>query len=138
MIFSKHTILKKIDEKLIAITPFDGALLEEASYDLRLGSFLNQASGAWEPVSSSGLVIQPGSFLLAKTQEKITLSPAIACLVFTTSSIARKGIDVAQSSAFCHPKTDNQITLEVVNHNNQPITLLFGDVVAKAIFTEVI
>ncbi len=123
MIFSRETVLKKMKEGLITITPFNQDSLEEASYDLSL---------------ESDVIIPIGGFALAKTQEKIKLSPNVACLVFTTSSLARKAIDVTQSSAFCHPKTDNQITLEIVNHNNEQFTLKTGDVVAKAIFIEVV
>lgn len=138
MIFSKQTILKKIEEKLISINPFDLNLLEEASYDLKIGSIFDEISQKWEPVSSFGKVIPSGSFLLGRTQEKITLSSKISAFVFTTSSLAKKGLDVAQSSSFCHPETDNEITLEMVNHNTQPITLKAGDTVAKIVFVEVI
>lgn len=138
MIFSKNTILKKIDQKLITITNFDHNSLEEASYDFKLGSYFDETKRAWTPVSSLGIQIEPKGFLLAKTNEKITLSSNIACMIFTTSSLAKKGIDAIQSSSFCHPKTDNEMTLEIFNHGNQPVVLTLGQTVVKGIFIEVI
>jgi deoxycytidine triphosphate deaminase len=138
MIFSRDTILKKIENKLITITNFDSKSLEEASYSLKAGSFFDEIKGTWVPISSFGFQIDPGNFYLVKTQEKIKLSPEIACLVFTTGSLAQKGLDVVQSSSFCNPKTDSEITLEVVNHSRQSATLKLGQTVAKAIFVEVI
>ena len=138
MIFSKNTILKKIDQKLITITNFDLGSLEDASYDFKLGSYFDDTKQEWYPVSSSGLQIEPKGFLLAKTNEKITLSPNVACMIFTTSSLAKKGIDAIQSSSFCHPKTDNEMTLEIFNHSNQTVVLKLGQTVVKGIFIEVI
>ncbi|KKS04817.1 MAG: putative deoxycytidine triphosphate deaminase [Candidatus Nomurabacteria bacterium GW2011_GWC2_41_8] len=138
MIFSKNTILKKIKQNLIKITDFNLSSLEEASYDLKLGSCFDKIKQTWDPISFHGLQIEPGSFVLAKTQEKITLSPKIACMIFTTSSLAKQGVDVIQSSSFCHPQTNNEITLEIVNHNSQPIIIKQRQNVAKAIFMEVI
>ena len=94
-------------------------------------------SQKWNQVSNFGLQIEPMSFKLARTQEKIKLSPNIAGLVFTTSSLARKGLDVIQSSSFCHPKTDNEITLEIFNHGSQSVILKAGDTVSKIVFVEV-
>ena len=59
-------------------------------------------------------------------------------MIFTTSSLAKQGVDVIQSSSFCHPQTNNEITLEIVNHNSQPIIIKQRQNVAKAIFMEVI
>jgi deoxycytidine triphosphate deaminase len=138
MIFSRDIILKKIEEGLITITNFDDRSLEYASYNLKLGSFFDEIKGSWTPISSFGLQIDHGVFRLAKSQEKIKLSPQIACLIFTTGSLAQKGIDIVQSSSFCDPKTDNEITLEIVNHGDQSATLKLGQIVAKVIFVEVI
>ncbi len=137
MIFSKNTILKKIEQKLITISNFDPTSLEDASYDLKLGYFFDEIKQTWSPVSPFGLQVEPKGFLLAKTQEKITLSPNIACMIFTTSSLAQKGIDAIQSSSFCHPKTNNEMTLEIFNHSNQPIILKLGQTIVKGIFMEV-
>ena len=138
MIFSKNTILKKIEQKLITITNFDSSALEDASYDFKLGSYFDEIKQAWIPVSSFGIQIESKGFLLSKTNEKITLSPHIACMIFTTSSLAKKGIDAIQSSSFCHPKTDNEMTVEIFNHSNQPVVLKLGQTMVKGVFMEVI
>ncbi len=129
MIFSKNTISKKIEQKLITITNFDPSSLEDASYDFKLGSYFDEVKQTWIPVSAFGLQIESKGFALARTNEKLTLSPQIACMIFTTSSLARKGIDAIQSSSFCHPKTDNEMTLEIFNHSNQPVLLQSGQTV---------
>lgn len=122
MILSTESIQKYIDEGKINIKPFDSACLKEASYTLKLAEMVD---------------IDSQEFTLAMSLEKITLSPIIAAFVSTKSSIARKGIDVAQSSSFCSPETDNQITFEIVNHSKEKIRLEKDEKVAKLIFVEV-
>ena len=123
-------------EGSITITPFVGMYLNEASYELSLGtSFRQQGAETWE--SFQELILPPHGFVLIKSREKVTLAPTIAGLVFTRSSWAQKGIDIAQGSCFCEPGTDNELTLEISNQNSQPITLRTGDTVAKLVFVEV-
>ena len=43
MVFSKNTILRKIEDGLIKINPFSQSSLGLACYDLRLGSLFQQA-----------------------------------------------------------------------------------------------
>ena len=122
MILSTESIQKYIDEGKIKIEPFDSTCLKEASYTLKLHDTLDVASQ---------------EFVNGMSIEKITLSPMVAAFVSTKSSIARKGIDVAQSSSFCSPETDNQITFEIVNHSKETIHLDKDEKIAKLIFMEV-
>ena len=126
-----------MSEGFITIAPFNESRLEDANYELSVGSsFMEAGSGIWSDRQS--ITLAPKDFVLAKSQEKIKLSPSIAALVFTRGSWARKGIDVAQSSCFCEPNTNGELTLEISNQSNQPITLRSGDTVAKVVFVQVI
>ena len=137
MVFSKNTILRKIEDGLIKINPFSQSSLGLACYNLRLGSlFQQEGTNKWEKHLDFHIPSQ--GFVLAKTNEKITLSPKVGCMIFTTGSLAKKGIDVIQSSSFCEPDTNNEMTLEIVNHGKQEFILKVGIVVAKAVFMEVI
>jgi deoxycytidine triphosphate deaminase len=122
MIFSTTTIFEYIKEGKIKIEPFDSTCLKEASYTLKLNRALD---------------IPARGFVLGTSLEKITLSSTVAGLISTKSSIARRGIDVAQSSSFCSPETDNAITFEIVNHTEENIHLEEGEAVAKMIFMEI-
>lgn len=123
MIFSKATILKHISEGKITIIPFDESLLKPASYTLRIGEAIE---------------IPPHGFLLAKSLEKLTLSPNIACMVFTKPSVAQQGVDMTLSSPFCQPDTDNLITFEISNRTDKVMKFEKGEPVATAVFLEVI
>ena len=136
MIFSRDTILNKIEDGLIKINPFSQSSLGLACYNLKLGSLFQQVgTNNWE--ERRDFSVPPQGFILAQTDEKLTLSPSVTCMIFTTGSLARKGVDVIQSSSFCEPDTDNEIILEIINHSNQTLLLQYGDTVAKAVFMEI-
>lgn len=125
MIFSKTKIKELLASKALTITPFSDEHLREASYVLHL------------ELPEGKRVLSPGQFISLMTVEKLTLSSSVACLVTTHGKAAQQGIDAVQSSLFCEPDTDNQIVLEISNTHTEPVTLLHGMNIAKAVFIAV-
>jgi deoxycytidine triphosphate deaminase len=123
MILSTAAVFRYIDEGKIRIEPFDSDSLKEASYTLKLAEAVD---------------LLPHGFALGTSLEKITLSSSVAGLISTRSAIARMGVDVAQSSFFCSPETDNQITFEIVNHTDKSMRIEKNESVAKIIFTQLL
>jgi dCTP deaminase len=60
-------------------------------------------------------VLQPGSFVLGTTAERVTLSNKLAARVEGKSSLARFGIAVHLTAPKIDPGWSNNITLEIVN-----------------------
>ncbi len=127
MIFSTNKVKELLMSGDIKITPLLDENFDEASYKLTL-----------DLDGQEKILLQPGQFRILKTIEKVTLSPYVGCFITTRASIAKMGIDIAQSSIFCEPDTDNVITLEVSNQSNEPQELVHGMRIAKAIFVQII
>jgi len=68
------------------------------------------------------LVIYPGEFYILSTVEKIHMGRHIAGFVNGRSSLAREGLNI-HLAGFVDPGFVGNITLEVTNFRNKPITL---------------
>ncbi len=149
-------IRKEIAEGKLILEPFDDALIQPNSYDVRLSDrFSWHEKGEWsnkviDPYESESilnglvhvvdesLVIQPGQFVLGATLERICLPKNIVGQLTGKSSLARLGIMVHVTAGFIdagfsHPPA--QITLEIVNVGNRPVRLHTGMSIAQMVFT---
>lgn len=124
MIFSQVKILDYLKRGLIKIEPFSESNIGVASYDIHLDL-------------PTPITLHKGDFINVKTKEKLTLSPTVACFISTRGSMASKGLDASQSSFFCEPDTNNQITLEISYNGPESLVLKSGDSIAKAVFMAV-
>jgi dCTP deaminase len=149
-------IRQEIAEGKLILEPFDDALIQPNSYDVRLSDrFSWHEKGEWsnkviDPYESESilnglvhvvdqsLVIQPGQFVLGATLERICLPKNIVGQLTGKSSLARLGIMVHVTAGFIdagfsHPPA--QITLEIVNVGNRPVRLHAGMSIAQMVFT---
>lgn len=149
-------IRKEIAEGKLILEPFDDALIQPNSYDVRLSNHFSwHEKGQWsdtviDPYDSESvlnglvhlvdesLVIQPGHFVLGATQERICLPKYIVGQLTGKSSLARLGIMVHVTAGFIdagfsHPPA--QITLEIVNVGNRTVRLHAGMAIAQMVFT---
>lgn len=146
-------IRKEIAEGKLILEPYDDALIQPNSYDVRLANRFSWHETSDEVIDpyesetiSSGLVslvddsivIKPGHFVLGATLERICLPKDIVGQLTGKSSLARLGIMVHVTAGFIdagfsHPPA--QITLEIVNVGNRPVRLHAGMSIAQMIFT---
>ncbi len=137
----------------LVIDPFDDALVQPNSYDVRLANrFAWHAPGSdiidpynaqsvsdgLEHVVDDNFVLQPGQFVLGATQEKFSLPNNIVGQLTGKSSLARLGVMVHVTAGFIdagfsHPPA--QITLEIVNVGARPVRLHAGMPIAQMVFT---
>lgn len=134
---SAKSIQEHIKSGDISISSFKEDYLKPASYVLTLGNNIEK-NGTRIEIDQSGYEIQPGEFIIAFTQEKITLSENIGCLVSTKGSIAQSGVDMLNSSFSVEPLSDNCIKLEIVNHSDKVFKIIPGLKVVKAVFFKVV
>jgi dCTP deaminase len=138
--------------KLI-LEPYDPALIQPNSYDVRLAdtfSWHEKSDEVIDPYQSDSvltslvhveqpdILIQPGQFLLGATLEKICLPRDIVGQLTGKSSLARLGVMVHVTAGFIdagfsHPPA--QITLEIVNVGNRPVRLHAGMAIGQMVFT---
>lgn len=139
-VLSDATIRELHAAGTIAITPWDDAMVQPASYDVRLGhSFRvfhnhrvasidladppqNLTEGV-EISDDESFVIHPGEFVLGRTLERVALGPDIVARIEGKSSIGRLGLIVHATAGFVDPGFEGTLTLEITNLTRVPIVL---------------
>ena len=150
-VLSDGTILRLVEEGRIRIDPWDSALVQPASVDLRLGDSFrvfhnHRASGIdlrrppenlTEEVTvpaDESFVIHPGEFCLGRTLEWVELPDDIVARIEGKSSIGRLGLIVHATAGFCDPGWKGTLTLELNNLTRVPIKLYPGLPIAQLSF----
>lgn len=148
---SDGTIIRLINEGRIRVDPWDAAMVQPASIDLRLGRsfrvFHNHRvtsidlrtppPGLTEEVvlaDHETFVIHPGEFCLGTTLERVELPDDIVARVEGKSSIGRLGLIVHATAGFCDPGWRGALTLEFNNLMRVPIELSPGLPIAQLSF----
>jgi dCTP deaminase len=150
---SDGTIKRLVDEGRIGIDPWDPAMVQPASVDLRLGdsfrvfhNFRTSAIDLREPPKDlteevvvgpdEPFVIHPGEFCLGRTAEWVELADDLLARVEGKSSIGRLGLIVHATAGFVDPGWKGTLTLEFANLTRVPIKLYAGLPIAQLSFME--
>ena len=150
-VLSDGTIRRLVDEERIKIRPWDPAMVQPASVDLKLGTsfrvFHNHRlpaidlaqppSGVTEHVQiedSANFVLHPGEFVLGSTVEWVELPDDIVARIEGKSSLGRLGLIVHATAGFVDPGFSGTLTLEVTNLTRIPIELWPGLPIAQLSF----
>jgi dCTP deaminase len=138
----------------LIIDPFDDALIQPNSYDVRLAnsfSWHEAGPSIIDPYDSDsvleGLVsvtdetflLAPAQFVLGATVEKFSLPSDIVGQLTGKSSLARLGVMVHVTAGFIDAGFSDppaQITLEIVNVGMRPVRLHAGMAIAQMVFTQ--
>ncbi|MGA9859141.1 MAG: dCTP deaminase [Solirubrobacteraceae bacterium] len=150
-VLSDGTILELVDAGRIRIDPWDPALVQPASVDLRLGDsfrvFHNHRAYAIDLLDppdnltsevvvpdGESFVIHPGEFCLGRTLEWVELPNDIVARIEGKSSLGRLGLIVHATAGFCDPGWQGTLTLELNNLTRVPIILHPGLPIAQLSF----
>jgi dCTP deaminase len=150
-VLSDGTIRRLVEEGRIRIDPWDPAMLQPASVDLRLGRsfrvFENHKVPAIDladpPRSITELVeigprdsfvIHPGEFVLGRTEERVELADDLVARIEGKSSLGRLGLIVHATAGFVDPGFKGTLTLEITNLTRVPIVLWPGKPIAQLSF----
>jgi dCTP deaminase len=150
-VLSDGTILRLVEEGRLRIDPWDPALVQPASVDLRLGDSFrvfhnhkaeaidlrNPPTNLTEEVKVSDgepFVIHPGEFCLGRTAEWVELPNDIVARIEGKSSLGRLGLIVHATAGFCDPGWRGTLTLELNNLTRIPIKLYPGILIAQLSF----
>lgn len=122
----------------LGVDPFDPAMLQPASLDVRLGDTFLRDGMFIHPVmgipGNQSVVLEPGIFMLAHTLETVNLPSDLAARVEGKSSWGRRGLLVHLTAGFVDPGFEGQITLELKNLSNQQLRLMIGEPIAQLSF----
>lgn len=143
MLLSDRDIRAAVDSGDLGIEPFDAALIQPSSVDVRLDKYfrvfnnskythidpkkeMDELTALVEVPADESFVLHPGEFVLASTLEKFTLPTNLAGRLEGKSSLGRLGLLTHSTAGFIDPGFSGFITLELSNVANLPIVLYPG------------
>ncbi len=143
MVLSDRTIKAEISAGRIVIDPYDEGLIQPSSIDVRVDDkfrvFHNarypyidvrqEMDGLTELVQVSKeepFILHPGEFVLGQTLESIALPDDIVARLEGKSSLGRLGLLIHSTAGFVDPSFEGNLTLELSNVANLPITIYYG------------
>ncbi len=143
MILSDRTIREQLAAGRITIDPFDEAMVQPSSVDVRLDRYFRVFLNHTMPVidvkkdleeltrlvdidDDRAFILHPGEFVLGSTFERVAVPDDIVARIEGKSSLGRLGLLIHSTAGFIDAGFDGHITLELSNVANLPITLYPG------------
>jgi dCTP deaminase len=144
VLLSDRDLSKEIEAGRLVLDPYDPALLQPSSIDVRLDRYFRvfdnskythiDPSVRQDELTSlvekdnddEPFVLHPGEFVLGSTFEMLSLPDDLAGRLEGKSSLGRLGLLTHSTAGFIDPGFTGHITLELSNVANLPITLWPG------------
>ena len=151
MLLSDRDIRAEVDAGRVALDPWDPAMVQPSSVDVRLDAwfrlFDNHKYAVIDPAQDQsdltrlievdpdeGFVLHPGEFVLGSTLETVTLPDDLAARVEGKSSLGRLGLLTHATAGFVDPGFSGHVTLELSNVATLPIRLWPGMKIGQLCF----
>jgi dCTP deaminase len=143
VLLSDLHLREAIADGRLGIDPYDEAMLQPASIDVRLdAAFLVfeghrfdcidpavEQDGLTRPVevpAGEPFVLHPGEFVLGSTLERVSLPDTLAARLEGKSSLGRLGLITHSTAGFIDPGFEGHVTLEFSNLAPLPLKLWPG------------
>jgi dCTP deaminase len=153
VVLSDRTIRRLIAEGRIGIEPFDDALMQPSSLDVRVDAYFRvfrnsrypyidvkarqeELTELVEVVGDEAFILHPGEFVLGSTLERVTLPDDLVARLEGKSSLGRLGLLIHSTAGFIDPGWDGHVTLELSNVANLPITIYPGMKIGQISFVQ--
>ena len=153
MVLSDRTIKRLLAEGRIEIDPFDEALVQPSSVDVRVDRYFRvfhnarypfidvkqpqeELTEAVEVDDETPFILHPGEFVLGSTLERIRLPDDLVARLEGKSSLGRLGLLIHSTAGFIDPGWDGHVTLELSNVANLPITIYHGMKIGQVSFVQ--
>ena len=151
MLLSDRDILAEIDAKRVGLEPFEPAMVQPSSIDVRLDRFFRvfenhryphidpaedqpDLTRMVEPTGEEPFILHPGEFVLGSTYEVVTLPDDVAARLEGKSSLGRLGLLTHSTAGFIDPGFSGHVTLELSNVATLPIKLWPGMKIGQLCF----
>ena len=142
-VLADRDIRSALEAGRIRIDPYDPACLQPSSVDLHLDRefrvFRNNRYPYIDPRTpqpdltevvgvddDEPFILHPGEFVLGQTLESIALPDDIVARLEGKSSLGRLGLLIHSTAGFVDPSWSGNLTLELSNVANLPITIYEG------------
>jgi dCTP deaminase len=151
VLLSDRDILAEVEAKKIALDPFESAMVQPSSIDVRLDRFFRvfenhryphidpaadqpDLTRMVEPEAEEPFILHPGEFVLGSTYEVVTLPDDVAARLEGKSSLGRLGLLTHSTAGFIDPGFSGHVTLELSNVATLPIKLWPGMKIGQLCF----
>ena len=143
VLLSDKDIRAELDAGRVVLDPFEPAMVQPSSVDVRLDRFFRvfenhrypyidpaqeqpELTRLVEPDGDESFILHPGEFVLASTYEVVTLPEDLAARLEGKSSLGRLGLLTHSTAGFIDPGFSGHVTLELSNVATLPIKLWPG------------
>ena len=143
VVLSDRTIRAEIDAGRIEIDPFDPRMIQPSSVDVRVDKSFRVFHNNRYPfidvrqpmedltelvVVENGrpFILHPGEFVLGQTLERVALPDDLVARLEGKSSLGRLGLLIHSTAGFVDSGFSGNLTLELSNVANLPITIYHG------------
>jgi dCTP deaminase len=140
MVLPDRVIRRLIEDGRIGIDPYDPALMQPSSLDVRVDRLFRvfrnsrypyidvkheqeELTELVEVVGDEAFILHPGEFVLGSTLEQVRLPDDLVARLEGKSSLGRLGLLIHSTAGFIDPGFDGHVTLELSNVANLPITI---------------
>ncbi len=154
MVLSDRTIKQEIEAGRIRIEPYEERLVQPASIDVRADRRFRVFHNARRPYidvrepmedltelvevsDDEPFILHPGEFVLGQTQELVGLPDDIVARLEGKSSLGRLGLLIHSTAGFVDCGFEGNLTLELSNVANLPITIYEGMPIGQLSFMRV-
>jgi dCTP deaminase len=143
VVLSDRTIREEIDSGRIVIDPFEASNVQPSSVDVRVDRQFRVFHNARYPYidvrqpmddltelvevsDDEPFILHPGEFVLGQTLERVTLPDDLVARLEGKSSLGRLGLLIHSTAGFVDSGFSGNLTLELSNVANLPITIYHG------------
>lgn len=151
MLLSDRDILAEIEAQRIRVEPYDEAMIQPSSIDIRLDRYFrvfenhryphidpaadqSDLTRQVQPEGDEPFILHPGEFVLGSTYEVCSLPDDVAARVEGKSSLGRLGLLTHATAGFVDPGFSGHVTLELANVATLPIKLYPGMKIGQLCF----
>ena len=151
VLLSDKDIRAELDAGRVVLDPFEPAMVQPSSVDVRLDRFFRvfenhrypyidpaqeqpELTRLVEPDGDESFILHPGEFVLASTYEVVTLPEDLAARLEGKSSLGRLGLLTHSTAGFIDPGFSGHVTLELSNVATLPIKLWPGMKIGQLCF----
>src|SRR5215216_1323251 len=151
MLLSDRDIADQIKNGRVVLDPFDAAMIQPSSIDVRLDRYFRvfenhryphidpaeeqpDLTRLVEPEGQEPFILHPGEFVLGSTYERVSLPDDVAARLEGKSSLGRLGLLTHSTAGFIDPGFSGHVTLELSNVATLPIKLWPGMKIGQLAF----
>jgi len=143
MVLSDRSIKDEIEAGRIGFDPYDPTMVQPSSVDVRVDrSFrvfhnarypfidvrkpMDDLTELVEVTDDEPFILHPGEFVLGQTLERVRLPDDLVARLEGKSSLGRLGLLIHSTAGFVDAGFEGNLTLELSNVANLPITIYCG------------